>query len=57
MFDTLVLLVKLVFVLQVKKRRKSGVRLKCTMLNQWARSKNEVNENEEVGKIFTAENR
>ena len=27
------------------------------MLNQWARSKNEVNENEEVGKIFTAENR
>ena len=44
-------------VLQVKKRRKSGVRLKCTMLNQWARSKNDVNENEEVGKIFTAENR
>ena len=33
---------------QVKKRRKSGTKLKCTMLNQWARSKSEINEKEEV---------
>ena len=38
--------------MQVKKRRKSGTKLKCTMLNQWAQSKSAINNKDEVEKIL-----